>query len=156
VSALAEELASLGGLTVVTNSFDVALKLVAPDGGVAPRHEVIVLGGRPAPGIAATYGDATIAEIHRHHADLALLSPVGLHAEHGATSYAHHEAEVARAMVQRAQRHVLLADHSKIGQVSRVCYCAVGDIDVVVTDRRSRRLAALDALEAAGCEVVVA
>jgi DeoR/GlpR family transcriptional regulator of sugar metabolism len=154
VSALAEELAALSGLTVVTNSFDVALKLVAADDG-APRHEVILLGGRPVHGIAATYGAAAVAEIHRHRADCALLSPVGVHAEHGATSYEHHEAEIARAMVRRAQRHVILADHSKIGQVSRVCSCAIGDVDVVVSDARAQRLPAWEALGQVGCELVV-
>ena len=59
-------------------------------------------------------------------------------------------------MVQRAQRHVILADHSKIGQASRVCFCDIGDIDVVVTDARSRRMAAFAALQAAGCDVVIA
>jgi len=151
VSALAAELASLSGLTVITNSFDVAMTLVATD---ARRHEVILLGGRPVADIGATYGEQTVAEINRHHADLALLSPVALHAGHGATSYEHREAEVARAMVARSKRRVILADHAKLGQTSRIGWCDVGDIDLVVTDARSRRMPALQALRDAGCDVV--
>ena len=153
VSALAEELASLSGLTVITNSFDVAMKLVATD---ARRHEVILLGGRPVADIGATYGEQTVAEIHRHHADVALLSPVSLHAVHGATSYEHREAEVARAMVACSKRRVMLADHGKLGQASRVGWCAVNDIDQIVTDGRARRMPALEALREGGCDILIA
>ncbi|KQU65996.1 MULTISPECIES: hypothetical protein [unclassified Rhizobacter] len=58
VSLLAEELASLRGLTVVTNSFDVSLRLATPvlEGGAA-RHDVHVLGGR--------HGDAGLTGTRR-------------------------------------------------------------------------------------------
>ncbi len=85
-------------------------------------------------GIPATFGEAVIAEIHRHRADVALLSPVGLHPRYGATSFDHREAEVARAMVGNADRVILLADHSKIGQASRVSFCPLDGIETLVTD----------------------
>lgn len=156
VSALAEELVSLSGLTIITNSFDIALKLTAADGGGLPRHDVIMLGGRPSSGVAATYGETTIREIHRYVADWAFLSPVGLHPEQGATSYDHREAEVARAMVRQAKRTAILADHSKIGQLSRVSFCPVDNIDVMVVDRRASEQPVFAALSAAGREVVLA
>jgi len=149
VSALADELAPLGGLTVITNSFDVAVKLAA-------RHEVIVLGGRPGTDIGATYGDLAVAEIHRHRADIAVLSPVGLHPIHGATSFDSAEAAVARAMVAQSVQTMILADHTKLGQISRVSFCAPADMACVVTDARAARSPALDALEAAVSQVIVA
>jgi DeoR/GlpR family transcriptional regulator of sugar metabolism len=136
VTTLAEELASLSGLTIITNSFDVATRLAGHD-STRNVNEIIVLGGRPGSGIAATYGAITVAEIGRYRADIALLSPVGLSARYGATSFDLAEAEVARAMVEHSQQVVILADHSKIGQTSRVGYCAIERIDILVVDAAS-------------------
>ncbi|OZI62526.1 DeoR/GlpR family DNA-binding transcription regulator [Bordetella genomosp. 11] len=132
---LAEALCGLAGLTVITNSLGIAMTLSERTGpGAAPRHEVILLGGTPHGDVPATYGSGTINEIGRYHADLALLSPVGLSAIHGATSYAHHEAAIAQAMAAQARERVLLADHGKIGLVSRVRYASPQDVSRIVTN----------------------
>lgn len=89
--------------------------------------------------------------IRRYRADVAMLSPVALHARHGAMSFEHHEAAVARAMAEQAQQLVLLADHAKIGQASRVTYASTEDIDAIVTDAKARTLPALVPLRKA-CE----
>ena len=87
-------------------------------------------------------------------AAIALLSPVGLHARHGAMSFEHHEATIARAMAEQAQQLVLLADHAKIGQASRVTYARPADIHVVITDAKARELPGLPALRKA-CERLI-
>ncbi|MBR0773829.1 DeoR/GlpR transcriptional regulator [Bradyrhizobium diazoefficiens] len=142
VTELAAELASLPGLTVITNAFDVA-QIIAAKG----RSTALLLGGRVEEGLPATFGDGTVAEIHRYHVDVALLSPVALHSRHGATNFDHREAEVARAMSTNASRVVILADHSKIGQCSRVNWCPIERIDTLVTDRRSQHAADFIALQ---------
>ena len=153
---LAEELSALSGMTVVTNGLNVALRLAGADAGRTARNEVILLGGRTDPGVQATHGDTTVAEIHRYRADVALLSPVGIHGQYGATSFEHREAAVARAMAGQAQRLIVLADHSKIGQASRVVYAGLADIDTIITDAGARTLPALSALQAAGSHVIIA
>lgn len=130
---LAEALAGQGGVMVVTNSVDVAVSL--SDAGARERGvEVMLLGGRLVDGVAATCGAQAVAEIHRFRADLALLSPVGFDARYGATSFDPREAEIARAMAENARRVAILADHAKIGAVSRVSYRAADGIDLLVTD----------------------
>ncbi|MCW0207835.1 MAG: DeoR/GlpR family DNA-binding transcription regulator, partial [Achromobacter sp.] len=104
-SVLADELAKLSGLTVITNSFDVALKVGTAGSGA---NQLIMLGGSVGGPVCATAGEITIAEIHRYRADLALLSPVGVDAEFGATNSYLREAEVARAMAANAKQLVLL------------------------------------------------
>lgn len=132
---LAEALCGLAGLTVITNSLGIAMTLARRAGTAeSPRHEVILLGGTPHGDVPATYGSGTINEIRRYHADLALLSPVGLSATHGATSYAHDEAAVAQAMAAQAGERVLLADYSKVGVVSRVRYARPEDVNRIVTN----------------------
>ncbi|MNT26430.1 Glycerol-3-phosphate regulon repressor [compost metagenome] len=145
-SVLADELAKLSGLTIITNSFDVALKVGAAGNGA---NQLIMLGGSVGGPVCATAGDITIAEIHRYRADLALLSPVGVDAECGATNYDLREAEVARAMTANAKQLVLLADFSKIGLCSRVSYCGADQIDHLVTNGSARNSPAFAALESA-------
>jgi DeoR/GlpR family transcriptional regulator of sugar metabolism len=143
---LADELAKLSGLTVITNSFDVALKIGTAGSGA---NQLIMLGGSVDGPVCATAGDITIAEIHRYRADLALLSPVGVDAECGATNYDLREAEVARAMAASAKQLVLLADFSKIGLCSRVSYCGADRIDHLVTNASAQKSPAYPALKSA-------
>lgn len=149
---LAEELSTLEGLVVVTNSIAVALKLSpAPrEAHTTSSNRVILLGGDVNSALQATFGAKTIGEIHRYRADLALLSPVGIDAAHGATSYDHDEAEIAAAMAACASRIALLADHSKIGRASRLSYCRASRIDLLVSDRPIDDPALLDALAERG------
>jgi len=150
-SVLADELAKLSGLTVITNSFDVALKVGAAGNGA---NQLIMLGGSVGGPVCATAGDITIAEIHRYRADLALLSPVGVDAEFGATNFDLREAEVARAMAASAKQLVLLADFSKIGLCSRVSYCSADRIDHLVTNTSAQKSPAYAALKSAVGKIV--
>ncbi len=150
-SMLADELAKLSGLTIITNSFDVALKVGAAGSGA---NELLMLGGSVGGPVCATAGDITIAEIHRYRADVALLSPVGVDAECGATSYDLREAEVARAMAANAKQRILLADFSKIGLCSRVSYCEVNRIDHLITNTNAQKQPAYAALKAAVCKLL--
>lgn len=157
VSALADELVKLTGLTVITNAFDVALKLVGTSSHMtANEHEVIVLGGRPRTGLQATYGDITVGEIYRYRADYAFLSPVGLHASRGASSYDRAEAEVARAMCRQSRHVVILADHSKLGQSSRVQFCDIAQIDTVITDTNGKKSPAFKSFSDIKSNIVIA
>ncbi|CAG4887095.1 DeoR/GlpR family DNA-binding transcription regulator [Paraburkholderia saeva] len=134
---LAEELAKLANLTIITNSVDVALKLRGASESAESANEVILLGGTLSERSLATIGGTTIAEIQRFRADVALLSPVGIDHRSGATNFDHAETEVARAMVNNADRVVILADYSKIGQRSRIAYCPVNRIDLLITNRKA-------------------
>jgi len=154
VSILARELATLSGLTIVTNSFEVATIIGGSPGERSNR--VIVLGGELGQTMPATFGSTTVAEIQRWQADVALLSPVGIDHRYGATSFDIEEANVARAMTAAAKRVLILADHSKIGQTSRVAYCAPDRIDGLIADARAADDAALGALRTVIGEVVIA
>lgn len=124
--AFAEALADKADLTVVTNSIGIAERL---------RQGAILLGGEIKSDVPATFGDLTLSQLERFMADVAFISPVAVHATAGAMNHALHEAEVASAMIRRSKRTIVLADHSKIGRLSRVSVCGVDQIDVLVTDR---------------------
>jgi DeoR/GlpR family transcriptional regulator of sugar metabolism len=148
-AAFAQELARLPGIAVITNSLDVAS---AMHGG-QPDADVLLLGGQLGADAPATYGEITISEIERFRPDAAIISPVGLDPEHGATDYFLPEAEVARAMIANARRLIMLADRSKIGEVSRVRLCPMAVIDTLVVDAGGHPL--LASTKAAGVKLIV-
>lgn len=135
---LAESLSTLSGLTVITNSVDVAARIGGAGEGEKRQNRIVLIGGDFTVEPPSTSGARAINEIRRYRADIALLSPVGLDGEAGATSYDPNEAEVARAMLAGARRKVLLADHSKIGLVSRISYASADEIDTIVVDAKAQ------------------
>ncbi|UVS95360.1 DeoR/GlpR family DNA-binding transcription regulator [Burkholderia glumae] len=154
--ALADQLATLTGLTVVTNSLEVAARLCTPGGRAGPSNQVVVLGGTLGARTLATADAQTVREVRRHRADLALLAPDGLDAQHGASHADRAEAEVARAMCEAAERVVMLADAGRLGRRSRIAYCPSEAIDLLVTPRDARGAAGFAALAERVPRVVLA
>jgi DeoR family fructose operon transcriptional repressor len=146
---LAVEMARIGGLMVITNSLDVAQTLRSQRTG----HQTMLLGGALLPDIPGTSGEATMAELMRYSADVAIISPMGIDAQRGATNFMMQEAEIARLMIRQSRRCIMLADHSKLGLVSRIQICGSRDITTLVTDHAGGDQAALFAND---CQVVVA
>lgn len=133
-SILADELRYFSGLTIITNSLQAVFNLtVANQDNTTAKHEIILLGGkifqRP-----QTQGEQVISEIQRYYADIAILSPVGIHPKHGATSFSSEEAEIARAMIKHSKNTFILADHTKVGTVSRINYAKPEEISTLFTD----------------------
>lgn len=155
---LADEIASLANLkslTIVTNSIDVATRARGAAQQTNRENQVILVGGILSNRALATVGGAAVAEIQRYHADLALLSPVAINRQYGATNFDHAETDVARAMVNNAAKVVILADYSKIGQHSRVSYCTSERIDVLITNKRASEIDALSDLKEAVSDLVL-
>jgi len=153
---LAEELAKLANLTIITNSIDVAQKMRATGEKTDASNEIILLGGSISDRAFATVGGTTIAEILRYRADVALLSPVAIDHRHGATNFDHAETEVARAMVAHADRVVILADYSKIGQCSRIAFCPISRVDTLITNKKGAEGPALLSLRKKLPQVILA
>jgi len=133
-AVLAEELLSMSGLTVITNSLDIAKKLSS----LPLQHEVILLGGHMGKTSQATSGEITLNELSKYRADVAILSPVGLSSETGASSFFYHEAAIASAMVKFARSTIILADSNKLGIISRVVYATPAEINMVITDSKAK------------------
>ncbi len=128
-ASFAQDLIRLSGITVITNSLTIAGAVQ----GAGCDIELLLLGGRLLTDVPATYGELTLSEIRRFKADFAFVAPVAIDGE-GAYDFALHEAEVGRAMVERAEQTVVLADASKLNMTSRVRYCGPEKISTLVTD----------------------
>ena len=155
-TALAEELCTMPGLTIITNSLRAAMIMSERDEGKTGDSTVVLVGGRILSGREQTYGESVIEEIQRWRADVAILSPVGMDAHHGATSYLPEEAAVARCMAQRAGRLFILADHTKLGVVSRVNYASPREVSTLITDAAATEHPALKELKEILPKVILA
>lgn len=124
----AEALAGVEGLRVVTNSLGVARIL----GRAGLR--VILLGGDYARGNDQTLGPRAIEQIGRYQFDHAVLTVAALDAEAGAMDADPDEAEIARAMIDRAGRTVVLAAGAKMMRRAAFRVCPLDRIDMLISD----------------------
>jgi DeoR family fructose operon transcriptional repressor len=136
--------------TVITHSVPVAARLAE-----LPQIELHLLPGRVRRNTQAAVGVETVTALSRLRVDVAFLGTNGISVEHGLSTPDHAEAATKAALVASAERVVVLADSSKIGQERTVRFAALSDVDVLVTDGDITR-EQLGELEDAGLEVVVA
>jgi len=149
-AALAEALPTDRRLLVATNSVPIATRLSA-----APGITLHVLGGRVRGITQTATGDGTIRALADLRVDVAFLGTNGISRGHGFSTPDETEAATKRAMIQAAQRAVVLADSSKLGREHLVRFAPAEDVDVLVTDSDADP-AAVAQLEDAGVEVVIA
>ncbi|ANN80084.1 DeoR/GlpR family DNA-binding transcription regulator [Bordetella flabilis] len=153
---MADALTVLHGLTLITNSFEAAMRVCASTQHAAHGNRAVVLGGVAYGPLAATLGDQAINEIHRYTVDAALLFPSWVEARHGATHGELERAEAGRAMAANAHRVIVLADDERIGRSGRVSYCAADRVTTLVTNRKAEATEGYDGLAAAVGNVVLA
>ena len=136
-------------LTVLTNCLPAARVL-----GTNAHCRVILCPGDYVMREGGVYGSDALEFIRRFKANRAFVGAGGLTAD-GVTDADSQSCAIKRAMIERADRTILLLDSSKydLAQFERVC--ALPDIDQLVCDAAPpKRLAA--GLKSAGVETVVA
>lgn len=152
---LADELASVSGISVITNSLHIAQRLSVEKCRIKHSISSHLLGGILHETIPATYGEKTVSEIYQHHVDVAILSPVALDILYGAMSYDPAEAEIAKAMVANATRIFILADYTKLGMTSRISFCKPQNIDILFTDKKCATTSCFEELKRTLRQIVI-
>lgn len=115
---------------VVTNSLPIA-QMFATN----PTSDLVVLGGYVYPRTGVALGSSTIRMMEDLHAHVAVLSVSGITQE-GLFNSNLLLVETERAMMRRAERVVVVADHTKLGRRALTWLCALDDIDDLVVDDR--------------------
>ncbi|MCP2030128.1 DeoR family transcriptional regulator of aga operon [Okibacterium sp. HSC-33S16] len=148
--ALADR-ADLEDLVIITNGLNIALELEAQ----IPRFTIIVTGGALRPLQHSLVHPLARTVLEQVHADIAFIGCNGVDAVAGVTNVNLPEAEVKQLMVSSADRVVVLADASKLGQVSLGSVCGIESVDVLLTNEGADATVLAD-LAAGGVEVVIA
>lgn len=147
---VARAIASRQGLTVVTNALNIGYEL-------ARRRNIrlVLTGGVCRPASFELSGPIAESTLDGYNLDVAFVGVDGIDANAGCTTHDDVEARANKALVARAQRAIVVADHSKIGQIAFASICPLGAIDVIVTDSDADAVA-VASLESAGADVVLA
>ena len=146
---VARALASLPRLTIVTNALNIAAEL-----GVRPNIKLIVTGGLARSQTYELSGPIAEASLAGLTLDVAFIGVDGVDAKAGCTTHEEVEAHTNQVMIRHAQRAVLVADSSKIGQVTFARICPVQDVDELITDQGADP-AAVQAFREIGMQVTL-
>lgn len=127
---LAGLIAEIPGVTVVTNSLQVA-EVFNRSG----RHDqtVILTGGVRTPS-EALVGPFATALLRTVHLDIVFMGVHGMDAKAGFTCPNLMEADTDRALIEAGRRLVVLADHTKWGVVGIASIATLDQADVLITD----------------------
>ena len=146
---VARALAGRPRLTIVTNALNIASEL-----GVRPNIKLIVTGGLARSQTYELSGPIAEASLAGLTLDVAFIGVDGVDAKAGCTTHEEVEAHTNQVMIRHAQRAVLVADSSKIGQVTFARICPAQDVDELITDRGADPGAA-QGLERGGMQVTL-
>jgi DeoR/GlpR family transcriptional regulator of sugar metabolism len=136
-------------LTVVTSNLAVYQELISDD-----AIELILLGGQVRRNYRSMVGFLTEDALRQVHADLLFLGTSGVRKDGSVMDTTTIEVPVKRAMLQAADRTVLVADGSKFPGTGLARVCGPESLSTIVTEDAADR-ATLDTLRDAGVEVVV-
>ncbi len=109
-------------LNIVTNSFAIALEASSN-----PNFNVVLIGGSINTKYQFSYGADAISQIKNYHADKFILSVDGIDIKNGFTTYYDSEADVDRAMIEQADKCIVVADYSKFNHSA---FVKISDISV--------------------------
>lgn len=109
-------------LNIVTNSISIALEASSN-----PNYNVILLGGSVNTKYQFTYGNDTVAQVKKYHADKLILSVDGIDPKQGFSTYYNKEASVDVAMIEQSECCIVAADRTKFG---RCAFAKISDLSV--------------------------
>jgi DeoR/GlpR family transcriptional regulator of sugar metabolism len=128
--ALAQRLANVPGLTVLTNSVRVADVLYQ----VGRTDQTIILTGGVRTPSDALVGPFAVAALRTVHVDLVFVGVHGMDPHSGFTCPNLLEADTDRALIESGRRLVVVADHSKWGVIGISSIARLDQADVLITD----------------------
>lgn len=128
--AMAEALATIDELTVITNSTAIARVISAAN----QTTHIYLLGGSYNEDNRQTCGPIALEQLGKFRADLSVLAVATIAAEAGLMDFSHDEASIAAAMIEHSQRVAILADASKFDRVAPFVVASFAQIDTLVCD----------------------
>jgi DeoR family transcriptional regulator of aga operon len=137
-------------LTVVTSTANVVMEL-----SKRKDIKVFVTGGTLHGEWFSLVGPHAIHSLQNISIHRFFMGADGLDPEWGATSFDQDEAELLRAMAERARHRIAVVDHTKFGTVGNWRICKTEDLNTIVTDDGADE-SKLERFRAAGIELIQA
>nr|WP_256441466.1 DeoR/GlpR family DNA-binding transcription regulator [Ancylobacter radicis] len=147
--AFAEALVAVPALVTITNAPRIAATLASNH-----SHKVFLIGGAYGADAGESLGPLALEQIGKFRARHAVLT-IGAIDPTCVMDFDLQEAEIAKAMIERADQVTVLADHSKFDRRAVFEVAGLGRIDTLVTDRQPSD-AMVKAIASAGIELIIA
>jgi DeoR/GlpR family transcriptional regulator of sugar metabolism len=116
-------------ITVVTNALNIAMEL-----SHRSNLRIIVTGGSMSSDSFALTGSLGIAAVGDRFYDKAFIGADGIHPDHGLTTNCPGQGPVHQAMIRQSRQRIVVADHSKIGNVGKALIARITDLDLIITE----------------------
>jgi DeoR family transcriptional regulator, aga operon transcriptional repressor len=128
-SEVARQLADRSDLTIITNAVNIAMELA-----MCPRLRVVLTGGVMRSQSYELVGPWTDRFLESLNIAVAIVGVDGISAEGGLTTHDAIEARTNQRMIARAQRVVVVADKTKLGQITMAKIVDIADADLLITE----------------------
>jgi DeoR/GlpR family transcriptional regulator of sugar metabolism len=130
VLAVAKLAVSIPRLTVVTNSLPVS-DLFSREGQLT--QTVVLAGGIRTP-TDSFVGDIAVSAFSSLNLDLVFMGSHGIELQGGFSTPNLRESETNRAVIAKAQKLIVVADHTKWGELGFSTFARLDEADLLVTD----------------------
>jgi DeoR/GlpR family transcriptional regulator of sugar metabolism len=150
VSHITRFIKDRNALTVVTNAINAAIDLMGIDG-----IQVFMTGGSIRPNTFALIGETAEKSLDGIYTDYVFFGTNGFRIDEGVTTPSMEEARVVRKLIENAKHVVMLADHSKFGNVAFYRIVPTDQIHTVITDRKAPA-EDLEKLREKGIQIIIA
>jgi len=147
----AEKLADVSGLTIVTNSTEIARTVSSSD----TDNRIFLLGGEYSDDNRQTVGTMVASQIRSFRVHHVVLTVGALDVRSGAMDFNIEEAQVAQAMIEQSETVTVLVDSSKFNKLASFEVCPLSRIDQLVCDVAPPGVLA-EALESAAVTTILA
>lgn len=126
---IAKQLKARNGITVVTNALNIAMELADSDG-----IQLVVAGGILRHKSYELCGPLTEKIVESLNIGKMFLGIDGFALAQGLTTHSESEAQIAKILIQRAERTFVVFDRSKVGRVSLFSIAPVASVHACITD----------------------
>lgn len=128
--AVAAELSRHTGLLIVTNNLNIAHKLSS-----SSKIEVVVTGGNLRKSDGGLVGTIAREAVSGFRFDFAVIGCSALHPEGDILDFDPREVGISQAIIERSDKVILAADHSKFERKAPIKISTLSAIDAFITDR---------------------
>ena len=128
-SFVARELARHRQLTIITNSTDIARTLSAING-----NRVFLAGGEIRGDSGAALGATAVGYLGKFAVKHAVISAGAISGDSGITDYDMAEADIARTILSRGERRVVVADSTKFQKRGLVHVCSLSGVNEIFSE----------------------
>ena len=118
------------GYYIVTNAINVATELLRKS-----LPTVSLLGGDVSRNNLVTVGRSTLEFLERINIETAVMTTTGFSLQNGFSCGEQVEAEIKRAVIQKANRVIMLLDSSKVNKNMPYTFAGINNIDYLVVDK---------------------